>query len=406
MDTGNTGWILASSALVLLMTPGLALFYGGLARSKNAAATIMHSFMTIGIVGVVWVLWGYTLAFGPDLGGFIGDFAWFGLANVSATEAGPYSDTIPHQAFMIFQGMFAIITPALVTGAFAERMKFSSFVIFIILWVTFVYAPMAHWVWGTDGWLGGLGALDFAGGTVVHINSGVAALAAAIIFGKRLGFGREPMEPHNVPLIVLGAALLWFGWFGFNAGSALAADGSATNAFVVTNTAAAAAVLSWVAMSWIFGKRPSVIGAASGAVAGLVAITPAAGFVGPMPALVIGLGAGVFCFAAVQLLIKLKVDDSLSVWGVHGIGGTWGALATGLFVGIGFSTFGDLAGASSRGVQIGYQLVGIGASWGWSFGVTAVILLAIKYTIGLRVSETEEEAGLDVSEHGEPAYTL
>ena len=404
MDSGDTAWILASSALVLLMTPGLALFYGGLARSKNVGATIMHSFMTIGIVGVVWVLWGYTIAFGPDLfGGFMGDFSWFGLKDVSATETGPYSDTIPHQAFMIFQGMFAIITPALITGAFAERMKFSSFVIFIVLWVTIVYAPVAHWVWAKDGWLGDFGALDFAGGTVVHINSGIAALAAALIFGRRLGFGREPMEAHNVPLIVLGAALLWFGWFGFNAGSALAANGLATNAFVVTNTAACAAVLAWVAMSWIFGQKPSVIGAASGAVAGLVAITPASGFVGPMAALVIGLGAGVFCYAAIQLLLRLKVDDSLSVWGVHGIGGTWGALATGLFVGWGFSELGE---GVSRLEQIGNQLIAIGATWGWSFALTAVILLALKYTIGLRVEDEAEEAGLDISEHGEPAYRL
>ena len=405
MDTGDTTWVLVSSALVLLMTPGLALFYGGLARSKNAAATIMHSFMTIGIVGVVWVLWGYTLAFGPDIGKFIGDFAWFGLKDVSATEAGPYAGNMPHQTFMIFQAMFAIITPALITGAFAERMKFSSFVVFIVLWVTIVYAPVAHWVWG-GGWLGELGALDFAGGTVVHINSGVAALAAAIIFGRRLGFGREPMEPHNIPMIVLGAALLWFGWFGFNAGSALEAGGSATNAFVVTNTAAAAGILAWVAMSWILGKKPSVIGAASGAVAGLVAITPAAGFVGPMPAIIIGLGAGVFCYLAVQLLIKFNIDDSLSVWGVHGIGGTWGALATGLFVGIGFGSFAELAAESSRGMQIVNQLIGIGATWAWSFILTAAILLALKYTMGLRVSDDEEETGLDTSEHAEPAYRM
>jgi Amt family ammonium transporter len=403
MDTGDTAWVLVCSALVLLMTPGLALFYGGLARRKNVAATIMHSFMTIGIVGVVWVLWGYTLAFGPDVGHVIGDLSWFGLKGVSATEAGPYSDTIPHQAFMIFQAMFAIITPALITGAFAERMKFSSFVVFVVLWVTLVYAPIAHWVWAGDGWLLNLGAIDFAGGTVVHINSGVAALAAALIFGRRLGFGRVPMEPHNVPLIVLGAALLWFGWFGFNAGSALGADGTATSAFVVTNVAACAAVLAWVAMSWVFGKKPSVIGAASGAVAGLVAITPASGFVGPMPAIIIGLGAGVFCYGAVQLLLKLKIDDSLAVWGVHGVGGTWGALATGLFVGIGFSALND---GVSRVEQIGYQLIGIGASWGWSFVMTALILLAIKYTLGLRVKDEEEEAGLDVSLHGEPAYGL
>lgn len=304
---------------------------------------------------------------------------------------------------MIFQAMFAIITPALITGAFAERMKFSTFVIFIVLWVTLVYAPVAHWVWSKGGWLGSQGALDFAGGTVVHINSGVAALAAALIFGRRLGFQRESMEPHSVPLVVLGAALLWFGWFGFNAGSAVAANGTAVNAFVVTNTATAMALIAWVAMSWIFGKKPSVVGAASGAVAGLVAITPASGFVGPMPAILIGLGAGVFCYLAVQLVGKLRVDDSLAVWGVHGIGGTWGALATGIFVGIGF---GSLAEGVSRGEQIVNQLIAIGASWGWSFVVTAVILLALKFTIGLRVSEAEEQAGLDVSQHGEPAYRM
>ena len=354
VDSGDTAWILACSALVLLMTPGLAFFYGGLSRRKNSTATIMYSFMAMGLVGVVWVLWGYSLAFGPDVGGFIGNLEWFGLRGVSATEPGPYAATIPHQAFMIFQAMFAIITPALITGAFAERMKFSAYAIFIVLWVTIVYAPLAHWVWG-GGWLGSLGVLDFAGGTVVHINSGIAALAAALIIGRRMGFGTEPMPAHNIPMVVLGAGLLWFGWFGFNAGSALAADGIATNAFVVTNVATAASVIAWVAMSWIFGARPSVVGAASGAVAGLVAITPAAGFVGSMPALIIGAGAGVICFGAIELLRKLKVDDALAVWGVHGVGGTWGALATGLFVGIGF---GALADGVSRGEQILLQLIG------------------------------------------------
>ena len=305
---------------------------------------------------------------------------------------------------MIFQAMFAIITPALITGAFAERMKFSAYAIFIVVWVTVVYAPLAHWVWG-GGWLGALGVLDFAGGAVVHMSSGVAALAAALIVGKRLGYGTEPMPAHNIPMIVLGAGLLWFGWFGFNAGSALTAGGTATNAFVVTNVAAAASVIAWVAMSWIFGARPSVVGAASGAVAGLVAITPAAGFVGAMPALIIGAGAGVVCFGAIELLRKLKIDDALAVWGVHGVGGTWGALATGLFVGIGFLSFGELATvASSRGEQILLQLVGIGATWVWSFVMTAVILVAIKYTIGLRTSEAEEALGLDASQHGEITY--
>jgi Amt family ammonium transporter len=404
MNSGDTAWILACSALVLLMTPGVAFFYGGLVRRTNAAATMMHSFMTIGIVGVVWVLWGYSLAFGPDIGGVIGSLEWIGLRGVSATEAGPYSDAIPHQAFMIFQAMFAIITPALVTGAFAERMKFSAFVIFIVLWVTLVYAPLAHWVWG-GGWLGSLGALDFAGGTVVHISAGMGALAAALLVGKRVGFQIESMAPHNVPMVVLGASLLWFGWFGFNAGSALAADGVATNAFVTTNTATAAALVTWVAMSWLFDKKPSVVGAATGAVAGLVAITPAAGFVGPLPAIIIGLGAGVVCYGAVKLLAKLKVDDSLAVWGVHGIGGAWGALATGLFVGIGFAA---LAEGVSRGEQILYQLIGIGASAGWAFVVTALIVLVLRFVIpgGVRVSPDEEAVGLDLSQHGEQAYEL
>jgi Amt family ammonium transporter len=409
MNSGDVAWILASSALVLLMTPGLAFFYGGLVRGKNVNATIMYSIMSMGLVGVVWVLWGYSLAFAPDLGGYglIGDLSWFGLAGVSATEAGPYANNMPHQAFMIFQGMFAIITPALITGAFAERMKFSSYVIFVVLWVTLVYAPVAHWVWGDNGWLGGsgLGALDFAGGTVVHINSGIAALAAAIIIGRRIGYGEQPMPPHSVPLVVLGAGLLWFGWFGFNAGSALAANGVAVNAFVVTNTAAAAGLLGWVAMSWIFGKTPSVIGAASGAVAGLVAITPAAGFVGVMPAIVIGIGAGIICYGAIELLLRLKVDDALAVWGVHGVGGAWGAVATGLFVGMGFSSFPELSAAASRGQQILNQLIGIGAAAAWSFVVTSIILLALKFTIGLRVSRPEEETGLDLSQHGEGAYT-
>ena len=405
MNNGDIAWILLASALVLLMTPGLALFYGGLARSKNASSTIMYSLMSMGIVGVVWVLWGYTLAFGPDVGRFIGDFSYFGLNNVSATEPGPYAENMPHQAFMIFQGMFAIITPALVTGAFAERMKFSAYVIFIVLWVTIVYAPVAHWVWG-GGWLGEIvPALDFAGGNVVHINSGVAALAAALIFGKRLGFGSEPMEPHNVPMVVLGAGLLWFGWFGFNAGSALAADGNAVNAFVVTNTAAAAGILGWTAITWLMDGKPSVIGAASGAVAGLVAITPAAGFVGPMPAIIIGLVAGIVCDLAARLLVRLNLDDALSVWGVHGIGGTWGSLATGLFVGIGFGSlaaFTDL----SRAEQTLNQIIAIVATWGWAFVLTGVILWLIKITIGLRVSDNSEAIGLDIAEHGEASYRL
>ena len=405
MNSGDTAWILASSALVLLMTPGLAFFYGGLVRRKNTTATIMHSLTCMGIAGVVWVLWGYSLAFSRDLGGLglVGGLDWLLLNGVSATESGPYADNIPHQAFAIFQGMFAIITPALITGAFAERMKFSSFFLFTVIWITVVYAPVAHWVWNANGWLGGLGVLDFAGGTVVHINSGIAALAAALIIGRRIGFGELPMPPHNVPMVVLGAGLLWFGWFGFNAGSALAADGTAVNAFVVTNTAAAAGVLGWVGMSWFFIKKPSIIGAASGAVAGLVAITPAAGFVGAGPAVLIGLAAGVICYWSVELLLKLKVDDALAVWGVHGMGGVWGALATGLFVGIGF---GELGEGVTRIQQVGLQAIGILVTVVWSFALTAIILLALKYTIGLRVKDVEEEIGTDLSQHGEQAYTV
>ena len=410
MDSGDTAWVLISSALVLLMVPGLAFFYGGLVRSKNVTGTIAHSFIAIALVSVVWVLWGYSLAFGPDWRdwGFIGNLDYIGLSGVLATEANAtYAATIPHQAFMIFQAMFAIITPALITGAFAERIKFSTLVIFTVVWSTVVYAPLAHWVWGDNGWLGlnGWGALDFAGGTVVHISSGVGALAAALIFGRRLGYGKEPMEPHNIPFVVLGASLLWFGWFGFNAGSALTAGGSATNAFVVTNSAAAMAALTWVALDWSFNGKCSVVGLATGAVAGLATITPAAGFVGPMPALLIGLGAGTLCYFAVQLKNKVRLDDSLDVWAVHGIGGTWGVLAAGLFVGVGFMSISDLVlPGVDRWEQIMRQLVAIGATWGWAFVMTSVILFALKVTIGLRVRDEEEELGLDLSLHGEATY--
>ena len=407
MDSGDTAWVLISSALVFIMIPGLAFFYCGLVRPKNAAATIMQSFIAIALVGVVWVLWGYSLAFGPDVGHFIGNLDYVALRGVSAVEAGPYADTIPHQAFMIFQAMFAIITPALIIGAVAERIKFSALVIFIIAWSTIVYAPLAHWVWGDGGWLGlsEWGALDFAGGSVVHINAGVAALAAVVILGKRVRFGQDSMEPHNIPFVVLGAGLLWFGWFGFNAGSALMSGGSATAAFVATNTAAAVAALTWVACDWVFTGKPAVVGAATGAVAGLATITPAAGFVGPMPALVIGVVTGVLCYMVVRLRHKIKLDDSLDVLAVHGIGGTWGILATGLFVGVGFMTLSDLVlPGIDRGEQIIRQLATIGVTWAWAFIMTAVILLGLKYTIGLRVSEQEEELGLDLSQHGEEAY--
>ena len=400
INSGDTAWMLMSSALVMLMTPGLALFYGGLARSKNAIGTIIHSFMMLGVITIQFTVVGYSIAFGPDQGGLFGDpFAYFGLTDVSATEPGPYADTITHQTFMVFQLMFAVITPALITGAFAERAKFGTFIVFMLLWSTLVYAPIAHWVWG-GGWIGDMGALDFAGGTVVHLNAGVAALAAAIVYGKRHGFGREPMEPHDVTMVVVGAALLWFGWFGFNAGSALTAGVSASNAFVVTHVATAGAMVAWVALSWLRSGKPSVVGAAAGAVAGLVAITPAAGFVTTMPALGIGLGAGTLCYFAVQLRIRIGLDDSLDVVGVHGVGGAWGALATGLF-----AAFGGATGLfKGNEAQFFDQVVAVAATIVYSFTVTFIILKVLDVTMGLRVREDEELIGLDASQHGERAY--
>ena len=405
IDSGDTAWVLTSSALVFIMVPGLAFFYAGLVRGKNALSTLMQSFIALAIVGLSWILWGYSLAFGPDIGGFIGNLQWAGLHGVSATEAGPYADTIPHQAFMVFQAKFAIITPALIAGAFAERIKFSTFVIFIVAWSIIVYPPLAHWMWGNGGWLRELGALDFAGGAVVHISSGAAALAAAIIFGRRLGLGQADMNPHNVPFVVLGASLLWFGWFGFNAGSSLTSMAAATSAFVVTHTSAATAAVVWVALDWILNRRPSVVGAATGAVAGLATITPASGFVGPMPAVVIGLGAGALCYTAVWLKTRVRLDDSLDVWAIHGVGGIWGMLAAGLFIGVGFMTISELTDLS-RGEQIVRQLIAIGVSFGWAFVTTIGILLVLKYTIGLRVDEQQEEEGLDISQHGEEAYAV
>lgn len=406
INTGDTAWVMMSSALVLLMLPGLAFFYGGLVRRKNVLATVMQSFIIMGIVGVQWVLWGYTLAFGSDFGHIIGGFDYIGLRGVGIEPL--EGQTIPHLTFMMFQGMFAIITPALITGAFAERMKFSTFIVFTLVWSTLVYAPVAHWVWG-GGWIGDMsviglngGALDFAGGNVVHITSGVGALAAALVFGRRIGFGSEPMAPNNLILVVLGTGLLWFGWFGFNAGSALAADGIAASAFVATNTAAAMGAVTWMTMSWIVQGKPSVIGAASGAVAGLVAITPAAGFVEPLPAILIGLGAGAFSFVAVQLRLRWKLDDALDVWAVHGISGTWGGIAVGIFA---TATLGGVEGLWHGNVaQLGYQLIAIVATWVYAFVLTFVILKVLDVVMGLRVTEEEESIGLDMSQHGELPY--
>ena len=403
---GDTAWVLVSAALVMLMTPGLAFFYGGLVRPKNVLSTIMHSFFILALISVQWVLWGYSLAFGPDIGGIIGSLEWVGLNGVGAEPNPDYAKTIPHLAFMAFQMMFAIITPALITGAFAERKRFKAFVLFALLWATFVYDPLAHWVWGTNGWLKTLGALDFAGGTVVHISSGVSALVAALVLGQRYGLDQERVGPHDLTMTVLGAALLWFGWFGFNAGSALAADGLAATAFVTTNSAAAMAALTWLTVSWAHKGHPSVLGAAVGAVAGLVAVTPAAGYVTPTAAILIGLGAGVFCYLAVQLRERLRVDDALDVWGVHGIGGTWGALATGIFATTAVNPAGADGLLAGNPAQLMTQIVAVGATWLYCGAATFIILKVIDLVIGLRVPEQEEVLGLDLTQHGEPAYNL
>jgi len=404
ISAGDTAWLLASAALVMLMTPALGFFYGGLVRRKNVLATIMHSFFILCLISVQWVLWGYTLAFGPDHGGIIGGLDWLALRGVGQ-DPGPYAPTVPHEAYMVFQMMFAVITPALITGAFAERKRFKAFVVFTLLWATFVYDPVAHWVWG-GGWLGQLGALDFAGGTVVHITSGVSALVAALVLGRRVGYGRDALEPHDATMTVLGASLLWFGWFGFNAGSAITAGGLAANAFVVTNTAAAMAALTWMTVSWLHKGAPSVLGAAAGAVAGLVAITPASGYVDVSASILIGLGAGVFCYTAIQLTKRLKVDDALDVFGVHGVGGAWGALATGIFATVAINSGAKDGLAYGNPGQLGIQAIAVAASIIYSAVMTFVILKLIDVFVGLRVPESEEVLGLDASQHREAAYQI
>jgi Amt family ammonium transporter len=387
-----------------MTAPGLALFYGGMVRQKNALGTLMQSFIIMALISVQWVLWGYTLAFGPDKGGIIGGLDWIGLRGVGG-EPSAYAPTIPHTVFMLFQMMFAIITPALITGAFAERKKFASFILFTLLWATFVYDPLAHWVWGDGGWLNKLGALDFAGGTVVHISSGVSALVCAIMIGKRRGYGHQPMQPHNLPLTVIGAALLWFGWFGFNAGSALEANALAASAFLATNTAAAAAALGWMFTEWSTRGKPTVLGAASGAVAGLVAITPASGFVGPMASIVIGAVAGVVCYAACNFKSRLGYDDSLDVVGVHGVGGTWGAIATGLFAAKAINEKGSGLFDGNPG-QLWTQIVAVLATYVLAAVGTVIILKIVDAVVGLRVTEEDEVSGLDLSQHSETAYAM
>jgi Amt family ammonium transporter len=406
VDTGDTAWVLASSALVMIMTPGLGLFYAGMVRRKNALGTILQSFVMVGLAGVLWVVYGYSLAFGPDVGHFIGSLDWVGLRGVGLEPFDGYSATIPHQAFMIFQAMFAIITPALITGAFAERMRFKAFLVFMIVWFTIVYCPVAHWVWGIDGWLRNLGALDFAGGTVVHICSGISALCAAIVLGHRKGYGREEFKPHNLTMTLIGTALLWFGWFGFNAGSALGANGLAASAFVVTNTAAATAAMSWLLIEWFHRGKPTALGAASGAVAGLVAITPASGFVGPMAAIAIGALVSLFCYGAIMLKGKLGYDDSLDVFGVHGVGGTWGAIATGLFASVAINSAGANGLFHGNAALLGKQLIAVAVVMAYSFVLTFVILKVIGALMPLRLEKEDEETGLDLSQHGEVGYSL
>ena len=404
MNSGDTAFMLIATALVMFMTPGLALFYGGLVRSKNVLATIMQSFICLGLISIVWVFFGYSLAFGPDVGGIIGNLDWAFLKGIGLSP-GPYADTIPDLLFVAFQMMFAIITPALITGAFAERMKFSAYLLFAVMWSVLVYLPVCHWVWG-GGWIGAHGALDFAGGTVIHINSGAAALVAAIVIGRRKGYGKEPFHPHNLTMTILGASILWVGWFGFNAGSALAAGEISTLAFFTTQVAAGAAALSWVVAEWMIQGRPTTLGAASGAVAGLVAVTPAAGFVSPVSAIIIGLGAGIICYLAVLLKGKIGYDDALDVVAVHGIGGLWGALATGLFASTAWNPGGADGLFYGNPKLFAVQAYGAAATIIYSMIVTFIILKVIDVIVGLRVDAEAEVRGLDLAEHSEAGYTI
>ena len=398
LDTGDTAWMMVACALVMLMTPGLALFYGGMVRSKNVLSSLMHSFFAMGLMSIQWVVLGYSLAFGEDVGGVVGGLNHLFLNGVGTEPSG----SIPHVIFMMFQGMFAIITPALISGAIAERMKFSTYCVFILLWGTLVYDPIAHWVWGSGGWLFEMGALDFAGGTVVHMSSGFSALVLAIVIGKRMDYGKTPIYPNNLVFTALGAALLWFGWYGFNAGSALSSGTSAANAFVTTHIAAAAAMVSWVFAEWWFRRQPSILGAASGVIAGLVTITPAAGFVSPMGALIMGLIGGLVCYGAVLIKGKFTYDDSLDAFGIHGIGGLLGALLTGVFAA---EAIGGTAGLFEGNLAVmGPQIIGVLATMIYASVVTFILVKILDATMGLRVEEDDEREGLDTTTHGEHAY--
>lgn len=408
MNSGDTAWVLMSSALVLLMTmPGLAFFYGGLVRRKNVLSILMQCFIILCVISLQWVLFGYSLAFGPDFHGIIGNLSWAGLNGVGASPNANYAATIPHSVFMIFQMMFAVITPALIIGAYAERVKFPAFLIFTLLWATLVYDPLAHWVWGTGGWLKSLGGLDFAGGIVVHVSSGISALVLAIMLGKRVGYNHKPIRPHNLPFTVLGGALLWFGWFGFNAGSALASDGMAANAFVTTNTATAAAGLTWALIEWWHNGTPTILGTVTGAVAGLVAITPACGFVNPMNAIFIGMIVSTVCYLAVAVIKgKLGYDDSLDAFGVHGVGGSIGTVATGFFAekavnaaGADGLLFGNMHQLLVQGLMLIVTIV-------FAAVMTFIIYKIVDAVIGMRVEEKNEIVGLDLTQQSEAAYTV
>lgn len=404
INAGDTAWIMISAAMVMLMIPGLALFYGGLVRQKNVLSTIMMSFALLGLIGILWVLYGYSLGFGPDIGGIIGKLDWIGLSGIGQEPSDTYATTVPHLAFMVYQAMFAIITVALWTGGVVERMKFSAFIVLSILWFTIVYCPIAHWVWGNGGWLANLGVLDFAGGMVVHINAGMAALALALLLGPRKGFNNgDPMEPHNIPMVILGTGLLWFGWFGFNAGSALTSGGLASSAFAATYISGGAAALTWMILSWIH-RRPSASGVATGAVAGLAAVTPAAGFIEPIAAIPIGIVASVIGYYCIIFRMKRGVDESLDVWAVHGIGGIWGVLATGIFASVAVNAAGADGLIGGSGIQFVKQLAGVATVATFSFAATWCLGKLVDATIGLRVKEHEEIVGLDISQHGERAY--
>jgi Amt family ammonium transporter len=406
IDPGDTAFVLLSAALVMLMTPGLAMFYGGMVRRKNVLGTIMHSFVAIAVVSIQWILFGYSLSFGPDIHGIIGNLSWLGLRGVGMQPNPVYAPTIPHLAFMIYMAMFAVITPALISGAFAERMKFSAFLVFTLLWSTIVYDPVAHWVWGNGGWLKSLGTLDFAGGIVVHETSGISALVAALYLGKRKGYLTEAMAPHNLPMTVLGAGLLWFGWFGFNAGSALSSGGLSAMAFVTTHIAAVAATLTWVIVEWLHRGKATMFGAATGAIAGLATITPASGFVGPMPALLIGIAAGAVCYTALNMKTVIGYDDSLDAFGVHGVGGVLGTLGAGLFAEKIINSSGANGLFFGNPHQFLVQLLSVAVVLVYSFVVTYILLKVVDVALGLRISPEEEMMGLDLTQHEESGYAL